>query len=249
EMTVVVDDDQLSLAIGREGQNVRLAVRLTGWKIDLVSSTEMGQRERLDKELRLALDEVEGLEVEDVALLNAARLHTLTDLNRADSADLLAIDGMDEERLQRIRDVAAGRVEQIETEFAESLAAEAHLFDEEMFDRVPVEEEAGEAAPTLTFKDESELGTEKTPEPPAEGAEPQEPVAGTAAQVGSEAPAEDTASAAGDLADAAAPAAEPAAEAGPLSEDAAESEGEASSGEAAAAPAAADEETPKPPGS
>jgi N utilization substance protein A len=34
---VVVPDDQLSLAIGKSGQNVRLAVRLTGWKIDIVS--------------------------------------------------------------------------------------------------------------------------------------------------------------------------------------------------------------------
>jgi N utilization substance protein A len=41
EATVVVPDDQLSLAIGKDGQNARLANRLTGWKIDIKSETEM----------------------------------------------------------------------------------------------------------------------------------------------------------------------------------------------------------------
>ena len=40
---VLVPPDQLSLAIGREGQNVRLAARLTGWKIDIKNSTEYDQ--------------------------------------------------------------------------------------------------------------------------------------------------------------------------------------------------------------
>ena len=40
-LRVVVPDDQLSLAIGKEGQNARLAARLTGWKIDIKSETQM----------------------------------------------------------------------------------------------------------------------------------------------------------------------------------------------------------------
>ena len=51
-MEVIVPDDQLSLAIGRNGQNVRLAVRLTGWKIDVKSeSTEAEQAEKGYKSL------------------------------------------------------------------------------------------------------------------------------------------------------------------------------------------------------
>jgi len=42
---VIVPDDQLSLAIGREGQNARLAARLTGWRIDIRSETEFAQEE------------------------------------------------------------------------------------------------------------------------------------------------------------------------------------------------------------
>jgi N utilization substance protein A len=41
--TIIVPDDQLSLAIGKEGQNARLASKLTGWRIDIKSQTEMAQ--------------------------------------------------------------------------------------------------------------------------------------------------------------------------------------------------------------
>jgi N utilization substance protein A len=55
---VVVADSQLSLAIGKNGQNVRLAARLTGWKIDIISSTEY-EKEKLerDQEIKAALAE------------------------------------------------------------------------------------------------------------------------------------------------------------------------------------------------
>ena len=45
EATVVVPDDQLALAIGKEGMNARLAARLTGWKVDIVSDSEFAQQE------------------------------------------------------------------------------------------------------------------------------------------------------------------------------------------------------------
>jgi transcription termination/antitermination protein NusA len=45
EATVVVPDDQLALAIGKEGLNARLAARLTGWKVDIQSDTEFAQAE------------------------------------------------------------------------------------------------------------------------------------------------------------------------------------------------------------
>lgn len=66
EATVVVPDDQLSLAIGKDGQNARLANRLTGWKIDIKSETEMNQEDKV-----LAASEVET-EVAD------GRCHALT---------------------------------------------------------------------------------------------------------------------------------------------------------------------------
>jgi N utilization substance protein A len=45
QATVIVPDDQLSLAIGREGQNARLAARLTGWRVDIRSETDFARQE------------------------------------------------------------------------------------------------------------------------------------------------------------------------------------------------------------
>ena len=50
EATVIVPDDQLSLAIGREGQNARLAAKLTGWKVDIKSETDFSQEDTGDIE-------------------------------------------------------------------------------------------------------------------------------------------------------------------------------------------------------
>jgi len=50
EATVIVPDDQLSLAIGREGQNARLAAKLTGWKVDIKSQTEFSQSDEQEYE-------------------------------------------------------------------------------------------------------------------------------------------------------------------------------------------------------
>ena len=65
EALVVVPDDQLSLAIGREGQNVRLAHKLTNWKIDIKSVSQMEQTED-QRVSNYEYDEVEEVAVEDV---------------------------------------------------------------------------------------------------------------------------------------------------------------------------------------
>ena len=49
QATVIVPDDQLSLAIGRDGQNARLAARLTGWRVDIKSETEFASEEQRDR--------------------------------------------------------------------------------------------------------------------------------------------------------------------------------------------------------
>jgi len=66
---VVVADSQLSLAIGKNGQNVRLAAKLTGWKIDIISATEY-EKEKVerDREIKAALaEEAEAQREQDEA--------------------------------------------------------------------------------------------------------------------------------------------------------------------------------------
>lgn len=107
----VVDEDQLSLAIGRNGQNVRLASELTGWKIDLYSSREWmekGGEAPLfaplpeEEEADVPLNEIEGLEIGTVAVLAEAGLFTLNDILDLDRDDLLRLPGIAPEEADRI---------------------------------------------------------------------------------------------------------------------------------------------------
>ncbi|QJR35144.1 MULTISPECIES: transcription termination factor NusA [Gemmatimonas] len=107
----VVDEDQLSLAIGRNGQNVRLASELTGWKIDLYSSREWmekGGEAPLfaplpeEEEADVPLNEIEGLEIGTVAVLAEAGLTTLNDILDLDRDDLLRLPGIAPEEADRI---------------------------------------------------------------------------------------------------------------------------------------------------
>ena len=66
EALVVVPDDQLSLAIGREGQNVRLAHKLTNWKIDIKSASQMEQAETQNINNYEYSEEPESPEEDDV---------------------------------------------------------------------------------------------------------------------------------------------------------------------------------------
>ena len=112
----IVDEDQLSLAIGRNGQNVRLASELTGWKIDLYSSREWlerggegglfsplpVQREEEDAAAAVALTELEGITQELLSVLTAAGHKTLGDIIDLEADEIKAIPGMTDEMAGRL---------------------------------------------------------------------------------------------------------------------------------------------------
>ena len=83
-MDVIVPDDQLSLAIGRKGQNVRLAVQLTGWKIDIKSESKMRE---LAQWLAEAVSVVEGCGEAEADLLLQQGITSLEDLAECDVRD------------------------------------------------------------------------------------------------------------------------------------------------------------------
>src|SRR4051794_30924132 len=101
----VVDEDQLSLAIGRNGQNVRLASELTGWKINLYSSREWLERggegqlfaplpEERDAEADVSLASLEGMPPATVAILEEAGYKTLNDIIDLEREDYLRLPGI-----------------------------------------------------------------------------------------------------------------------------------------------------------
>ena len=113
----VVDEDQLSLAIGRNGQNVRLASELTGWKIDLYSSREWMERtdapvfaplpEEGDVVSDVKLSEIEGLAAATVAVLEDAGYRTFNDIIDLEREDFLKLAGIAPEEADRIMSMLA----------------------------------------------------------------------------------------------------------------------------------------------
>jgi transcription termination/antitermination protein NusA len=119
----VVDEDQLSLAIGRNGQNVRLASELTGWKIDLYSSREWLERgtdsplfaplpEESDEMADVRLSDITGLPPATVAVLEEAGYRTLNDIIDLEREDLLKMPGIAPAEADRIM----GIIDELTTE-------------------------------------------------------------------------------------------------------------------------------------
>lgn len=97
-MEVIVPDDQLSLAIGRRGQNVRLASQLTGWYIDITTETQ--ESERRQEETRLRSERfMEILDIDDVIahLLIAEGFVDVEDVAESPIEELMTIQGFDED--------------------------------------------------------------------------------------------------------------------------------------------------------
>jgi N utilization substance protein A len=112
-MDVIVSDDQLSLAIGRKGQNVRLAVQLTGWKIDIKSESKMRE---LAQWLAEAVSVVEGCGEADAELLLQQGITSLEDLANCGVEMLSQLPGIDEQGAAAIKVRAAELAEQKQQE-------------------------------------------------------------------------------------------------------------------------------------
>ena len=101
---VVVPDDQLSLAIGRRGQNVRLASQLSGWAIDIM--TEEQESERRQKEFQEKSELfMEALDVDEMIaqLLVSEGFETLTEVGYVAQDELASIDGFDDDTAEELQ--------------------------------------------------------------------------------------------------------------------------------------------------
>ncbi len=100
-MHVVVADDQLSLAIGKGGQNARLAARLTGWKIDLTSKSEEKKRQDLERASRVEVEKLELGEATTEKLISAG-IETVQELLATPLEKLVEIPGIGEKTAERL---------------------------------------------------------------------------------------------------------------------------------------------------
>jgi N utilization substance protein A len=160
-LEVVVDDSQLSLAIGKKGQNVRLAAKLLGWKIDIKSEEE----KRQEVELQMAalapqaatpLENVEGLGEGLVEKLSAAGVTTVEALADMTPEQLEAIEGIGPKTVEKISLAVNNYFASLEP--GEEVAAEGEA---------PVEEASaveGEAAPEGVATEAAQAPSEVTAE-------------------------------------------------------------------------------------
>jgi N utilization substance protein A len=114
---VVVPEAQLSLAIGRRGQNVRLASQLTGWDIDILTEQEESERRQKEFAERTQLL-MESLDVDEVIaqLLVTEGFATIEEVAFVDLSDISSIEGFDENTAQEIQNRAREYLEQQEAE-------------------------------------------------------------------------------------------------------------------------------------
>jgi len=117
---VVVPDDQLSLAIGRRGQNVRLASQLTGWDIDIL--TEAEESERRQKEFAERTETfMNALDVDEVVgqLLASEGFRSVEEIAYVETSDIASIQGLDEDTATEIQNRAKDYLARIEAEYEE----------------------------------------------------------------------------------------------------------------------------------
>jgi transcription termination/antitermination protein NusA len=114
---VVVPDQQLSLAIGRRGQNVRLASQLTGWDIDILTEQEESERRQAEFENRTRIF-MDALNVDEVVgqLLASEGFTSVEELAMVDEKEIASIEGFDSDTAQELQNRAREYLARIEAE-------------------------------------------------------------------------------------------------------------------------------------
>jgi N utilization substance protein A len=114
---VVVPDAQLSLAIGRRGQNVRLASQLTGWDIDILTEQEESEHRQAEFEKRTRMF-IDALNVDEVVgqLLASEGFTSVEELALVDQKEIAGIEGFDEETAGELQERAREYLKQQEEE-------------------------------------------------------------------------------------------------------------------------------------
>jgi transcription termination/antitermination protein NusA len=166
-MEVIVPDEFLSIAIGKKGQNVRLASKLTGWHLDVKSESIYNQAMQSGYNSLMALPGV-GISLADA--LYEKGFYSAEEIGKASAAELLQIRGIDEELAASLIEAARLQVEKAaaEAQAAEAAAAEAQAAEAAAAEAGAAPEEAPGAE---TSPPEEAPGAEASPpeEAPGEG--------------------------------------------------------------------------------
>ena len=180
-MEVIVEEKQQSLAIGKKGQNVRLASRLIGWQID-VKSEEQKKQEVLSVMESLtssstSLNELEGISERVIELLKEAGIENVERILELDLDALMEIPGIGDKTAAKIMEAARDLFEEVEIEVPEGMELPTAIQAAAPQEEEPMEE----AAPESDSEAEEEVAPEDsdvTPESETKPAEPPEDATG-----------------------------------------------------------------------
>jgi len=172
-MTVAVEDDKLSLAIGKSGQNARLASRLTGWKINIMAESDYNEMKRREAELMVPIGKLSGVgDVLEERLVDAD-INTVQELAQSVLEDITEIEGIGEKTAERL----ITRAQEYMVEYVEKLRLEeeeAAKAEEE--EAAKAEEEAARAEEEAAKAEEEEAEEEEIEKEAEEEAEGDEEV-------------------------------------------------------------------------
>src|SRR5688572_7142197 len=128
-MELVVPDEKLSLAIGRKGQNVRLASQLTGWKLDIISESKFRQ---MEEEALVQLREIEGSGDDLAKQMERLGFRALEEVAEASVDELVTIDGIEvPERAEELKAAAEAAMERTRQERIERATARTEPLNDE----------------------------------------------------------------------------------------------------------------------
>ncbi len=173
-ITAIVDEDQLSLAIGRNGQNVRLASQLIGWQIDLYGSREWlergadlalfteGAEEPLYETADFPLSELD-LQPPTLAALSGAGYDTFLQIIDLERRDFLGIEGIGEADADRLLQLI-DELTVVEGEVAEEVAPEAEAAADEVEEKAEGDDETSSEAAPAEVVDEDAAAEEEDDE-------------------------------------------------------------------------------------
>jgi N utilization substance protein A len=128
-MELVVPDEKLSLAIGRKGQNVRLASQLTGWKLDIISESKFLQ---MEEEALVQLREIDGIGDELAKSMYRLGFRALEEIAEASVEELVTIEGIETpDRAEELKRAASGAMERVRQERIERATSRTEALSEE----------------------------------------------------------------------------------------------------------------------
>ncbi len=160
-MEVIVPDDQLSLAIGKKGQNVRLAAQLTGWNIDVLSETRL---EELATRSKLALAQILSISDSDAMVLYSHGYRTFEEIAHVGLETFLQVPSLGAEKLKELQALAKTKLEEgVKTEHVFAELAKRMEEEKARLAAIKIEEEKARLAALPAADLSQEKTLEETP--------------------------------------------------------------------------------------